>query len=116
MSNLVSDRCLRIQGTFELRTDQQKPVGKISVHLSVPGVHPAFDPTAHAVHHAMAADGLMMQATAEETAAYEEESPMSSAPASSPAADSGNGKYLLKSRVTINIPDARLPPSVVSTN
>ena len=47
-----------VDGAYELRTDKQQSVGKIQVHLSVPGVHAPFDPTAAAISDAMASEGL----------------------------------------------------------
>ena len=107
-----------LDGTFELRTDKQQPVGKIQVHLSVPGVHPPYDPTAAAVGAAMASGGLGQQTTAEESSAgpaHAAAAPTQASDGSAGASEgsSGNSKYLLRSRVTINIPDARLPPSVL---
>lgn len=103
-----------MDGTFELRTDQQQPVGKIQVHLSVPGVHAPFDPTAAAVGDVMESDGLEQQ-TGREARIHSSSPEALASPDvdSGGAATDGNTKYLLRSRITINIPDARLPPSVL---
>ena len=99
-----------VDGTYELRTDKQQSVGKIQVHLQVPGVHAPFDPTAAAISDAMASDGLAEQ-TETETLPRAPRADEPTHPLDQSV--SGNTKYLLRSRVTINIPDARLPPSVL---
>eukprot|EP01047_Picozoa_sp_COSAG01_P002969 COSAG01_NODE_84_length_27672_cov_60.966344_13_plen_1169_part_00 len=96
-----------IDGTFELMTDDDtRSVGKLQVHLSLPGTHPPFDPTLAPLPPATLAESTdrapsrgLAQPAFTQTPTQQQ-------------FDLGNSAFLLRSRVTINIPDARLPPSL----